>query len=97
MGGRFECRALYDELVGVQIRDMSDGKVFRYGANRPARDGRRDVGIVGLSLNPRLHPSFRTYPGREVPQPVDRGDQTGEADIKPPVQRRHFDRGAPGP
>jgi hypothetical protein len=70
-------------LVGVQIRDNADIKVFRYGANAALRG----TAVVtsensGYLWTRGYIPSLRTYPGREVPNPLTIEIRQGSADIE---------------
>ena len=52
------------KLVGVQIRQVATGQT------RSCADGRRHLGYVGLSVDPRLYSTTEDLPGREVPNPL---------------------------
>jgi hypothetical protein len=71
------------KLVGVQIRDMSDVKVFRYGANAVLRGTTVVTSDSSGYLWTRGYiPRLRTYPGREVPNPLTVEIRQGEAEIE---------------
>jgi hypothetical protein len=70
-------------IVGVQIRDNADIKVFRYGANAVLRG----TAIVtsensGYLWTRGYIPRLRTYPGREVPNPLTIEIRQGSAEIE---------------
>lgn len=71
------------KLVGVQIRDNADIKAFRYGANAVLRG----TAVVtseasGYVWTRGYIPRLRTYPGREVPNPLTVEIRRGSADIE---------------
>jgi hypothetical protein len=71
------------KLVGVQIRDMSDVKLFRYGANAVLRGTAVVTSDTSGYLWTRGYiPRLRTYPGREVPNPLTVEIRQGTADIE---------------
>ncbi|WP_315777781.1 MULTISPECIES: hypothetical protein [unclassified Bradyrhizobium] len=70
-------------LVGVQIRDNADIKVFRYGANAVLRGTAVVTSATSGYLWTRGYiPRLRTYPGREVPNPLSVQIRRGAADIE---------------
>jgi hypothetical protein len=70
-------------LVGVQIRDMADIKLFRYGANAVLRGTAVVTSEASGYLWTRGYiPRLRTYPGREVPNPLTVEIRQGAADIE---------------
>jgi hypothetical protein len=70
-------------LVGVQIRDMADVKLFRYGANAVLRGTAVVTSANSGYLWTRGYiPRLRTYPGREVPNPLTVEIRQGAADIE---------------
>jgi hypothetical protein len=70
-------------LVGVQIRDMADIKLFRYGANAVLRGTAVVTSETSGYLWTRGYiPRLRTYPGREVPNPLTIEIRQGAADIE---------------
>ena len=71
------------KLVGVQIRDIADIKLFRYGANAVLR-GTAVItsGTSGYLWTRGYIPRLRTYPGREVPNPLTVEIRQGTADIE---------------
>lgn len=71
------------KLVGVQIRDNADIKVFRYGANAVLRGTAVVTSETSGYLWTRGYiPRLRTYPGREVPNPLAVEIRRGAADIE---------------
>ena len=71
------------KLVGVQIRDNADVKVFRYGANAVLRGTAVLTSETSGYLWTRGYiPRLRTYPGREVPNPLTVEIRRGDADIE---------------
>jgi hypothetical protein len=71
------------KLVGVQIRDMADLKLFRYGANAVLRGTAVVTSETSGYLWTRGYiPRLRTYPGREVPNPLTVEIRQGTADIE---------------
>ncbi len=71
------------KLVGVQIRDNADVKVFRYGANAVLRGTAVVTSDTSGYLWTRGYiPRLRTYPGREVPNPLTVEIRQGAADIE---------------
>lgn len=71
------------KLVGVQIRDMADVKLFRYGANAVLRGTAVVTSPASGYLWTRGYiPRLRTYPGREVPNPLTVEIRQGTADIE---------------
>jgi hypothetical protein len=71
------------KLVGVQIRDDADIKVFRYGANAVLRGTAVVTSATSGYLWTRGYiPRLRTYPGREVPNPLTVEVRRGTADIE---------------
>jgi hypothetical protein len=71
------------KLVGIQIRDNADIKVFRYGANAVLRGTAVVTSETSGYLWTRGYiPRLRTYPGREVPNPLTVEIRRGSADIE---------------
>ena len=71
------------KLVGVQIRYMADVKLFRYGANAVLRGTAVVTSDTSGYLWTRGYiPRLRTYPGREVPNPLTVEIRQGTADIE---------------
>ena len=71
------------KLVGVQIRDVADMKLFRYGANAVLRGTAVVTSKTTAYLWTRGYiPRLRTYPGREVPNPLTVQIRQGTADIE---------------
>lgn len=71
------------KLVGIQIRDQKELKLFRYGKNPVLRgtalvESDRLAHLWTRGYVPRLE----TYPGREVPNPLTIEIRQGEADIE---------------
>lgn len=71
------------QLVGVQIRQQNDMKLFRFGRNAVLRG----TGIVtseqsGYVWTRGYVPRLKTYPGREVPNPLRVEIRQGKADIE---------------
>lgn len=71
------------KLVGIQIRDQKEIKLFRYGKNPVLR------GTALIESDRLAHlwtrgyvPRLETYPGREVPNPLTIEIRQGEADIE---------------
>jgi hypothetical protein len=70
-------------LVGVQIRDNADIKLFRYGANATLRGTAVLTSETAGYLWTRGYiPRLRTYPGREVPNPLTVEVRRGSVDIE---------------
>lgn len=70
-------------LVGVQIRDNADVKLFRYGANAVLRGTAVITSeSTGYLWTRGYIPRLRTYPGREVPNPLSIEIRRGSADIE---------------
>jgi hypothetical protein len=71
------------KLVGVQIRDNADIKIFRYGANAVLRGTAVVTSDTSGYLWTRGYiPRLRTYPGREVPNPLTIEIRRGSANIE---------------
>lgn len=71
------------KLVGVQIRDNADIKAFRYGANAVLRGTAVIISESSGYLWTRGYvPRLRTYPGREVPNPLTVDIRRGSANIE---------------
>ncbi len=71
------------KLVGVQIRNGADVKLFRYGANAVLRGTALVTSPTSGYLWSRGYiPRLRTYPGREVPNPLTVEIRQGTADIE---------------
>lgn len=71
------------KLVGIQIRDNADVKAFRYGANAVLRGTAVVTSETSGYLWTRGYiPRLRTYPGREVPNPLTVEIRRGTADIE---------------
>jgi hypothetical protein len=71
------------KLVGIRIRRQSEIKLFRYGSNPVLRGtailtGDRHAYLWTTGYTPRL----RTYPGREVPNPITVDIVRGDAEIE---------------
>ena len=71
------------KLVGIQIRDQKEIKLFRYGKNPILRgtaliEHERLAHLWTRGYVPRLE----TYPGREVPNPLTIDIRRGDADIE---------------